>query len=94
MVQNHIGSKISGYFGNQVAGMESFIQNMVEKMMEDEKQVNQAYDEIENSLMMHRIQQAVTLNEIPLSKEEFEEKTKIFNKQKNREEEEEEAPAE
>jgi citrate lyase synthetase len=67
---------------------------MVEKMMEDEKQVNQAYDEIENSLMMHRIQQAVTLNEIPLSKEEFEEKTKIFNKQKNREEEEEEAPAE
>lgn len=91
MVQNHIGSKIRGYFGQQVAGMESFIQNMVEKMMEDEKQVNQAYDELENSMMMFKIQEAVTLNEIILPKEEFEEKTKIFNRQNDLEEE---APAE
>lgn len=91
MVQNHIGNKISGYFGHQVAGMEAFIQNMIEKMMEDEKQVNQAYDEIENSLMMQRIQNAVNLNEIILSNEEFEEKTKIFNRQKK---EDEEAPTE
>jgi hypothetical protein len=67
--------------------MESFIQNMVEKMMDDEKQVNQAYDELENSMMMFKIQEAVTLNEIVLSKEAFEEKTKIFNKQENLEEE-------
>jgi nitrogenase molybdenum-iron protein alpha/beta subunit len=91
MVQNHIGSKIRGYFGQQVAGMESFIQNMVEKMMEDEKQVNQAYDELENSMMMFKIQEAVTLNEIILPKEEFEEKTKIFNRQNDLEED---APAE
>jgi hypothetical protein len=61
--------------------MESFIQNMVEKMMDDEKQVNQAYDELENSMMMFKIQEAVSLNEIVLTKESFEEKTKIFNKQ-------------
>jgi len=91
MVQNHIGSKIRGYFGQQLAGMESFIQNMVEKMMEDEKQINQAYDELENSMMMFKIQEAVTLNEIILPKEEYEEKTKVFNKQNNLEEE---APAE
>lgn len=91
MVQNHIGSKIRGYFGQQLAGMESFIQNMVEKMMEDEKQINQAYDELENSMMMFKIQEAVTLNEIILPKEEFEEKTKIFNRQNDLEEE---APAE
>ena len=91
MVQNHIGNKISGYFGHQVAGMEAFVQNMIEKMMEDEKQVNQAYDEIENSLMMQRIQNAVNLNEIILSNEEFEDKTKIFNRQKK---EDEEAPTE
>jgi hypothetical protein len=63
--------------------MESFIQNMVEKMMDDEKQVNQAYDELENSMMMFKIQEAVSLNEIVLTKEAFEEKTKIFNKQEN-----------
>jgi hypothetical protein len=83
MVQSHLSSKIRGYFGQQVAGMESFIQNMVEKMMDDEKQVNQAYDELENSMMMFKIQEAVSLNEIVLTKEAFEEKTKIFNKQEN-----------
>ncbi|MFM7090972.1 MAG: trigger factor [Bacteroidota bacterium] len=87
MVQNHLGSKIRGYFGQQVAGMESFIQNMVEKMMEDEKQVNQAYDELENSMLMIKIQEAVTLHETILSKEEFEEKTKIFNRQNSPDEE-------
>jgi hypothetical protein len=56
---------------------------MVEKMMDDEKQVNQAYDELENSMMMFKIQEAVSLNEIVLTKEAFEEKTKIFNKQEN-----------
>jgi trigger factor len=83
MVQSHLSNKIRGYFGQQVAGMESFIQNMVEKMMDDEKQVNQAYDELENSMMMFKIQEAVTLNEIVLTKEAFEEKTKIFNKQES-----------
>ena len=83
MVQSHLSSKIRGYFGQQVAGMESFIQNMVEKMMDDEKQVNQAYDELENSMMMFKIQEAVNLNEIVLTKEAFEEKTKIFNKQES-----------
>ena len=83
MVQSHLSSKIRGYFGQQVAGMESFIQNMVEKMMDDEKQVNQAYDELENSMMMFKIQEAVSLNEIALTKEAFEEKTKIFNKQES-----------
>jgi hypothetical protein len=34
-------------------------------------------------MMMFKIQEAVTLNEIVLSKEAFEEKTKIFNKQEN-----------
>jgi len=56
---------------------------MVEKMMDDEKHVNQAYDELENSLMMFKIQEAVSLNEIVLTKEVFEEKTKIFNKQES-----------
>jgi trigger factor len=83
MVQSHLSNKIRGYFGQQVAGMESFIQNMVEKMMDDEKQVNQAYDELENSMMMFKIQEAVSLNEIVLTKEAFEEKTKIFNKQES-----------
>ncbi len=49
--------------------------------MEDEKQVNQAYDELESSMLMIKIQEAVTLQEIILSKEDFEEKTKIFNRQ-------------
>jgi trigger factor len=80
MIHHHLEAKIRGYFGHQVAGMESFIQNMVEKMLQEEKQVNQAYEELENSMLMIKIQEAVTLNEILLSKEEFEEKTKIFNR--------------
>jgi hypothetical protein len=59
--------------------MESLIKNWVDKMMQDEKQVKEAVDEMENYLIVNGIKETVSLKEIILPKVEFEEKTKIFN---------------
>lgn len=79
MVRSHFENKIYGYLQHQVAGMESLIKNWVDKMMQDEKQVKEAVDEMENYLIVNGIKETVSLKEIILPKVEFEEKTKIFN---------------
>ncbi len=79
-IKNHFFQKIFEYTRSQGMMDYSFISSMADNMMKNEKQVNQAYEEILANRMFHEIGQIVKRNPIEISAKDFEAKVKDFNK--------------
>ncbi len=66
--------QIQGYFGGY-PGMEQLVESMVERMMQDSKQVNDTYENLLMDRLLDELSKVVKLNPLPISAAEFE---KIF----------------
>lgn len=71
-VVEYFMNRVRGYFGSGVASLgEEFIQNMARRLMQDEKQVEQAYDEVLTDRLHDAVRAVVTVSEKKLSLAEF-----------------------
>lgn len=82
--------QIRSYFGGGLPqGMESFVNNYAEQMMEKEESLRPAVNQVENEKFLYLIRSNVNLKETHLGFEEFKEKIQAFNEAYSNEEEEE-----
>ncbi|HMQ48877.1 MAG TPA: trigger factor family protein [Saprospiraceae bacterium] len=82
--------QIMSYFGGGLpAGMESFVNNYAQQMMEKEENVRGAINQLEDQKLVYLIRANTNLLETKLTFEEFKEKIKSFNATLAAEEEEE-----
>jgi len=70
-IRSFLRAQIVQYFGGQDYG--DLMNDMVEKMTKDEKQVNNAYNQILANKLFEKLKRVITTNEITISTEEFEE---------------------
>lgn len=69
-LKNYFANRVLSYFGGQISDM-SMINGMVDRLMQDEKQVDQAGDEVMLDKLQAEINAIVTLNLKPVPEEEF-----------------------
>jgi len=69
-IKQAIRSQILSYFGGQDYG--GMVDNMVEKMSQDEQQVNNAYSQVLAEKLFRELKEDVTINAIPTTTEELE----------------------
>ncbi|MBK6948312.1 MAG: hypothetical protein IPH16_09830 [Haliscomenobacter sp.] len=73
-IVEHFTNRVRGYFGSGVASLgEEFIQNMARRLMQDEKQVEQAYDDLLTDRLHDAVRSVVTVSEKKLSLADFSE---------------------
>ena len=70
-IKQAIRSQILSYFGGQDYG--GMVDNMVEKMSQDEQQVNNAYNQVLAEKLFRELKEAVTINAVPTTTDELEE---------------------
>jgi len=69
-LKNYFANRVLSYFGGQLSDM-SMINGMVDRLMQDEKQVDQAGDEVMLDKLQAAINAIVTLTLKPVPEEEF-----------------------
>lgn len=82
-IKNHFINKLFEYTRSQGMMDYGFIMEMADKMMKNEKQVNQAYEEILAHRILYQAGENVTKNTVSLSAQEFENKVKELNESSN-----------
>ncbi len=71
-VVEHFTNRVRGYFGQGVATLgEEFVQNMARRLMQDKKQVEQAYDDLLTDRLHDAVRSVVTVTEKKLSLTDF-----------------------
>ncbi len=70
-IKQAIRGQILSYFGGQDYG--GMVDNMVEKMSQDEQQVNNAYNQVLAEKLFRELKEAVTINAVPTTTDELEE---------------------
>jgi len=78
-IRSHFFQRIFQYMRNQGMQDYSFMNSMTDQMMKDEKQVNQAYEEILTNRVFYHIGEAVGRNPISITAKDFESKVKELN---------------
>ncbi len=69
-----LAERVRGYFSGSSFGADDFIQSMVERLMQDEKQVDQAREEILSDQLLDVLMSEFTIEEIPIEEEAFNQK--------------------
>lgn len=71
-IEAHFMNRVRGYFGAGVASLgEDFVQNMARRLMQDEKQVEQVYDDLLTDRLHDAVRSVVTVTERKLSLADF-----------------------
>ena len=70
-LEEYFRNKIRGYFGNSPFVNHDFINGMVQRLMENEKSLRDAFDEIFTDKLFHGLAARVTITSKPVSKEAF-----------------------
>lgn len=78
-IKNHFINRLFEYTRSQGMMDYGFIMDMADKMMKNEKQVNQAYEEILAQRVLHHAGENVTRNTQTVSAKDFESKVKELN---------------
>ncbi len=78
-IRSHFFQRIFQYMRNQGMQDYSFMNSMTDQMMKDEKQVNQAYEEILTNRVFYHIGETVARNPISITAKDFESKVKELN---------------
>ncbi len=70
-IRQHIRAQVLSYFGGYDYG--EVVDNTVNQMMENERQINNVYDEIAWNRIFEPLKEIITINKTPIAREEFEE---------------------
>ena len=89
-IQKAIADEVRGYFGNQPWVTDELVDGMVQKQMENREAINKKYDQLMSERLHQSMKKRVTLVEIPIGKDEFQEKFKEWRERNEEQKEEEE----
>lgn len=72
-IKENFKNKIRGYFGGAPSpDMEAMVENMADRMLKDEKQVNDIYEEVFSNKLFEVLVEKVEVKDKPISLEDFE----------------------
>jgi trigger factor len=81
-IQRHFANQAMQYMG-QYGGDPSLVQGIVQQMMQNQEQVNKAYEEVRAEMVFDKVAETVTKVEDTISAEDFRAKVKAVNEKVN-----------